>query len=80
MFSVPNAAEVGNNEFTGTAAGAATGRVLAGQLEEAGVDPIETLVHMTSSLQAYQAGQKTIQTIQQTLQEAAGTVGLIQGG
>ena len=35
---------------------------------------------MTTSLQNYQAGQKAIETIQQTMQESAGTVGLIQGG
>jgi flagellar basal-body rod protein FlgG len=80
VFNVPNAAEIGNNNFTGTAAGAASGTVETGMLEESGVDPIETVMDMTTSLQAYQAGQKAIETIQQTMQETAGSVGLIQGG
>ncbi len=79
VFNVPNAAELGNNNFSGTAAGAANGTVQSGQLEESGVDPIETLMDMTTSLQNYQAGQKAIETIQQTMQETAGTVGMIQG-
>ena len=35
---------------------------------------------MTSALEAYQAGQQAIQTINQTMQESASTVGLVQGG
>ncbi len=80
VFNVPNAKEIGNNNFTGAAAGAGTGTVEAGQLEGSGVDPIDTMVDMTTSLQAYQAGQQAIQTINQTMQESAGTVGLIEGG
>ncbi|MGO9974616.1 MAG: flagellar hook-basal body protein [Solirubrobacteraceae bacterium] len=80
VFNVPGAAEIGNNNFSGTAAGAATGTAQSGRLEQSAVDPIETLIGMTTSLQNYQAGQKAIETIQQTMQENAGTVGLIQGG
>ncbi|MGO9751596.1 MAG: flagellar hook-basal body protein [Solirubrobacteraceae bacterium] len=80
VFNVPNAKEIGNNNFTGAAGGAATGTVESGQLEQSSVDPIETLIGMTSSLQAYQAGQKAIETISQAMAQSAGTVGLIPGG
>lgn len=80
VFNVNGAAEVGNNQFTGAAAGQASGTVVSGSLEESGVDSIQTLTAMTSSLEAYQAGQKTIQTIEQALQQGAGSVGAIQGG
>ncbi len=79
VFNVPNATELGNNNFTGTAAGAGTGTVEAGQLEGSDVDPIDTIVDMTTSLDAYQAGQRAIETINQTMQESAGTVGLVGG-
>jgi flagellar basal-body rod protein FlgG len=79
VFTVPNAQKLGNNNFTGTAAGRATGTVEAGQLEGSGVDPIKTMVDMTASMQAYQAGQRAIQTISQSMQQSAGTVGLVQG-
>ncbi len=84
VFNVPNAKELGNNNFTGAAAGAAagaaTGTVQSGQLEQSSVDPIQTLIGMTSSLQAYQAGQKAIETINQAMEQSAGSIGLIQGG
>jgi len=80
VFNVPNAQKLGNNNFSGASAGKATGTVEAGQLEGSGVDPIDTLVDMTASLQAYQAGQQTIQTINQTMQESSSTVGSIAAG
>lgn len=80
VFNVANATAAGNDNVAGTASGVATGTVESGHLEQSGVDPIETLIGMTSSLQAYQAGQKAIETINQTMQETAATVGLIQGG
>jgi len=80
VFNVPNATELGNNNFTGTAAGTGSGTVEAGQLEGSDVDPIYTMVDMTTSLDAYQAGQRAIETINQTMQESAGTVGLVGGG
>ncbi len=80
VFNVPNVTEIGNNNFAGAAAGAASGTVQAGMLEGSGVDPIETIMDMTTSLQSYQAGQKAIETIQQAMQASASSVGLIQGG
>jgi len=80
VFNVPNAQKLGNNNFSGTATGQATGSVESGELEGSGANPIDTLVGMTASLQAYQAGQQTIQTINQTMAESASTVGSIQAG
>jgi flagellar basal-body rod protein FlgG len=79
VFNVPSVTKLGNNNFSGTTTGKATGLVESGQLEESGVDPIQTMTDMTASLQAYQAGQQAIQTISQTLQESASTVGLVTG-
>lgn len=79
VFNVTGATEQGNNYFTGTAAGAATGTVHQGELEDPGMDPITTMVDMISSLRAYEAGQKAIQTIDQTLQANANQVGSVGG-
>jgi flagellar basal-body rod protein FlgG len=80
VFNVTNAQKLGNNNYSGTAAGRAAGTVQSGELEGSGVDAINTMVAMTSSLQAYQAGQKAIETINQTMQESAATVGQVNGG
>jgi flagellar basal-body rod protein FlgG len=79
VFDVPNARKLGDNNFSGTPAGRGTGTVEAGQLDGSGVDPIETITGMTASLQAYQAGQKAITTIGQTMQESASQIALIPG-
>jgi flagellar basal-body rod protein FlgG len=80
VFNLSGPVKLGNNNFSGTVTGGATGLVESGHLEESGVDPIKTITDMTASLEAYQAGQQTIQTIDKTLQESASTVGLVSGG
>jgi flagellar basal body rod protein FlgG len=80
VFKLTNPSELGNNNFTGTVSGADSGNVEQGKLEASGVDPIHTMVAMTSALEAYQAGQQSVQTIAQTMQESASTVGLVPGG
>lgn len=79
VFNVPNASEQGNNLFTGTATGRATGTVKSGSLNQSGVDPISTMTDMIASLRAYQAGQSAIQSIDQTMQENASSVGSLGG-
>jgi flagellar basal-body rod protein FlgF len=79
VFNVPNAAEQGNNLFTGATAGRGTGTVQQGQLNESGVDAIQTTTDMIASLRAYQAGQSAIQSIDQTMQEDATSVGSLGG-
>lgn len=79
VFNLTTPTQIGNNNFTGTVGGKGTGTVEAGQLEGSGVDPIETMVDMTTSLDSYQAGQRAIETINQTMQESSATVGLVGG-
>jgi len=75
LFNVANPSQLGNNNFSGTAAaGRATGTIKSGQLETSGINPIQEMVAMEASLNAYTAGQQTISTIGQTLQESATSV------
>jgi flagellar basal-body rod protein FlgG len=79
VFNVPNVAKQGNNLFSGTATGRAGGVVRQGELEASGVDPVQTMTDMIASLRAYQAGQSAIQSIDQTMQENAQSVGSVGG-
>jgi flagellar basal-body rod protein FlgF len=79
VFNVTGVAKQGNNYFTGAAGGKATGTVKQGELEDSSVDPVNTMVHMITSLQTYQAGENAIQTIDSTMQESAGSVGSLGG-
>jgi flagellar basal-body rod protein FlgF len=74
-FALTGPKKQGDSYFTGTAAGAGTGEVQSGHLEGSGVDAGRTMVDMMASLRAFEAGQKAIQTIDGTLQQAAGQVG-----
>jgi flagellar basal-body rod protein FlgG len=47
-------------------------------LESSGVDPATAMVDMIGSLRSFEAGQKAIQTIDETLQKASTQVGSIQ--
>ncbi len=78
-FNVTGVAKQGENYFTGTPGGRATGNVKQGELEASSVDPVTTMVHMISSLQTYQAGENAIQTIDGTMQESAQSVGSLGG-
>lgn len=79
LFNVPNAAKVGDSNFTGTAAGRASGTVRSGYLEESNADPVQATVDMISSMRNYQSGQQAIQTIDETLDKAVNSVGSISG-
>lgn len=67
----------GENLFTGTARGAAAGRVRGGALEGSAVDPITTMVDMLGSLRAFEAGQRVITTIDSTLAKATNQLGTV---
>jgi flagellar basal-body rod protein FlgF len=75
IFNLTGATKQGNNLYTGTPAGRGTGTVRQGELEDSAVDPVNTMVHMISSLQTYQAGENAIQTIDSTMQESAQSEG-----
>jgi flagellar basal-body rod protein FlgF len=66
----------GESLVTGTAAGnAGTGQVRAGALESSGSDAARSMVDMIASLRAFEAGQRVIQTIDETLAKASTQVG-----
>jgi len=79
VFTVSSPTKEGDALFAGKAAGKATGEVRSGALESSGVDAGRTMVDMMASLRAFEAGQKAIQTIDQSLQLAAGQVGNLPG-
>jgi flagellar basal-body rod protein FlgF len=80
LFNVTNPSQLGDNNFSGQGtAGRATGTVSANALESSGVDAIETLTEMESDYSAYEAGQQTIQTIGDTMNESATSVAQVPG-
>ena len=73
-----NPEKVGDNYITGTpgaVAGQTAGTVRAGALEGSGADANQAMVDMIESMRAYEAGQKVIHTIDETLGKAASSVG-----
>jgi flagellar basal-body rod protein FlgF len=80
VFALSDAAKQGDNLFSGTASGQATGSVRTGALEGSGVDPARTMVDMIASFRAFEAGQKVIQTIDESLHKTATQVGSANGG
>jgi flagellar basal-body rod protein FlgF len=77
VFAVPDARKQGDSLFAGVARGAATGTARAEALEGSGVDPATAMVDMISSLRSFEAGQKAITTIDETLERAATQVGAL---
>jgi flagellar basal-body rod protein FlgG len=77
IFAVTNARKVGESLFNGTAGGQATGTVRTRALEDSGVDPARTMVDMMASMRAFEAGQRVIRTIDDTLAKAAQQVGSV---
>jgi flagellar basal-body rod protein FlgG len=73
-----NPKKTGDNLVTGTpgaVAGQTAGQVRASALEGSGADPTQSMVDMMESMRAYEAGQKVIHTIDETLGKAASSVG-----
>src|SRR5918992_346641 len=63
----------------GTPGGGPAGQVRAGALEASGADPARSMVDMIASLRAFEAGQRVIQTIDETLGKAVNQVGSVSG-
>ena len=80
VFALSNPAKQGDNLFTGRAGGTATGTVRTGALEGSGVDPARTMVDMIASFRAFEAGQRAIQTIDESLHKTATQVASPNGG
>jgi flagellar basal-body rod protein FlgF len=77
VFNVTNPRKEGDSLLTGTPAGAGTGTVRGGALESSGADPARSMVDMIASMRAFEAGQKVIQTIDETLGKAVSQVGAV---
>jgi flagellar basal-body rod protein FlgF len=71
VFALTGVAKQGDNLYTGTPSGTGTGTVRSGALEGSGVDPAHTMVDMIASFRAFEAGQKAIQTIDDSLHKTA---------
>lgn len=80
LFNVTNPSQLGNNNFSGKVAGGrATGTVTADALESSGVDAVQAMTEMESDFSAYEAGQQTIETIGNTMNESATSVAQVPG-
>ena len=78
LFALQNPRKVGDNLVEGNPGGQATGVVRQGALEGSGVDPARAMVDMIASFRAFEAGQRVIRTIDETLEKAAGQVGSVR--
>jgi flagellar basal-body rod protein FlgG len=75
---VSNPVKDGDSLVRGAPGGAGqAGQVRAGALEGSGADPARSMVDMISSLRAFEAGQRVITTIDETLGKAASQVGTL---
>ncbi len=80
VVALRNPRKDGDSLVTGTPGGTAAGQVRAGALEGSGADAARSMVDMIASMRAFEAGQKVIQTIDETLGKAATQVGAVSGG
>ena len=78
ITNLTDPAKQGDSLVNGTPAAAGGGEVRAGALEASGSDPARAMVDMISSMRAFEAGQKVIQTIDETLGKAATQIGTFQ--
>jgi flagellar basal-body rod protein FlgF len=79
VTTLTNARKDGDSLVTGTPSSGAAGQVRAGALEASGADPARSMVDMISSLRAFEAGQRVLTTIDETLGKAATQVGSVTG-
>ena len=77
VVALTNPRKEGDSLVTGTPAGAAAGTVRAGALEASGADAARSMVDMIASMRAFEAGQKVIQAIDETLGQAVSKVGSV---
>jgi flagellar basal-body rod protein FlgF len=68
---------LGDSLYAGTPKGAATGAVRQGALEGSGADPMKSMVDLIESMRAYEAGQRVLHAIDESLGKAvsAGSLG-----
>ena len=75
VFALSGPRKQGDSLVTGTPTGAAAGSVRSGALESSNADAARSMVDMIDSMRAFEAGQKVIQAIDETLGKAATQVG-----
>jgi flagellar basal-body rod protein FlgF len=81
VVTLANPRKQGDDLVTGTPGGAGpAGSVRSGALEGSGADATRSMVDMIKSQRAFEAGQKVIQTIDETLGKAVTQVGTVTGG
>ena len=79
VFAVANPRKEGESLVSGAAGGQATGQVRQGALEGSNADAARSMVDMIASFRAFEAGQRVIRTIDETLQKASNQVGSLPG-
>jgi flagellar basal-body rod protein FlgG len=79
VVALNNPRKQGDSLVTGTPAGAGAGTVRSGALESSNADAARSMVDMIDSMRAFEAGQKVIQAIDETLGKAAQQVGSLSG-
>jgi flagellar basal-body rod protein FlgF len=79
VYNVPGARKAGDSLFTGAAQGQATGTIRNGALEGSGTDPARSMVDMIASYRTFEAGQKVIRTIDETLNKTVSQVASLNG-
>ena len=75
VVTLTGARKAGDSFVDGTPGGGTAGQVRAGALEGSGADPSRSMVDMISSMRAFEAGQRVITTIDETLGKASSQVG-----
>jgi flagellar basal-body rod protein FlgF len=80
VTALTNPRKDGDSLVRGTPGGTATGMVRSGALEGSGADPARAMVDMIASLRAFEAGQRVVTTIDETLGRASSQVGSLNGG
>jgi len=79
VVRLENPRKEGDSLVTGTPAAGGAGQVRAGALEASGADAARSMVDMIASLRAFEAGQRVIRTIDDTLSKSATQVRSVPG-
>lgn len=76
VVTVDNPTKAGEGLFAGQEGAAVNPQiVVSGQLEQSGADPARSMVDMMASMRAFEANQRVIRTIDETLDKAVNQVG-----
>jgi flagellar basal-body rod protein FlgG len=79
VVTLTGARKEGDNLWSGAPGSGRPGTVRAGALEGSGTDAARAMVSMIASLRAFEAGQRVITTIDETLGKTANQVGSLGG-